>query len=110
MSNKITLHLNLKGLREFWQLDCCLAYKDDRSRLPNAEEIKKLLELKSWNQEQAANLVGVSKETMKKWCLKTESKGNRKIPYAAWALLLIYSGKVVNDKVILDLLSNKPDE
>lgn len=69
-----------------------LSPTDPEYQSPTGEEIKMILALGDWNYAEAAKLVGVSNgensrsTTIQKWV-----SGTRRIPYAAWRLLLLYS-------------------
>ena len=83
--------LNYRKIYSFWKKDCCLRFEDENFRLPTPDEMKEYFKLNHWTQSDVALLVGVSKDTVKKWVLKKESKNHRAITYAAWRLLLMYS-------------------
>jgi transcriptional regulator with XRE-family HTH domain len=66
--------------------------------MPTSENLKELMKLKGWTQNDVAKLTRSSLATIKKWCLSSNSKGNRQIPYTAWRLLVSYTGISLADK------------
>ncbi|BBO27807.1 hypothetical protein AltI4_21950 [Alteromonas sp. I4] len=103
-TEKTSQSLNYRKLHTFWKKDCCLKFGEENFRLPTPDEIKEFLHLNHWTQAEVAQLVGVSNDTVKKWCLKKESKGNRSITYAAWRLLILYSESRILKKGQNDIL------
>lgn len=54
---------------------------------PCADEVRELLRVARLSAGQAARLVGVSQDKIRKWC-----GGKGEVPYAVWLLLSIYAG------------------
>lgn len=79
---------------------CALPFSDDRYRAPTADEVRSLIELMGWSQNDVARMVGVNYDpkkgsaTVRRWKAKEGDKHAREIPYAAWRLLLISAGIV----------------
>lgn len=73
---------------------------------PSSEEIREFMGIFDLNQEEVAILTGISIASVKKWCLSSGTKEQRKIPYAAWRLLLIYSGMKVSTDSINEILKH----
>ena len=89
-------------LAAFAALPCALPYTDERYRPPTPEQVAALIRLAGWSQNDVARLAGVGfnpekgSPTVRKWRAPPESTAHRPISYAAWRLLLIYAGVVVD--------------
>jgi len=90
-------------LDAFKNRNCTRLFTDEHYSPPTPEEVKQLIILSGWSQNDAAKLVGVKWDTSKgsstirKWKSDKAKKDHREIPYSAWRLLLIYSGVVNTD-------------
>lgn len=78
---------------------CSLLFADFNYEPPTPEEVKALIAVAEWSQTQVSEIVGVSHNakgstTIRKWRSPIESPEHRKIPYAAWRLMLIHAGVV----------------
>ena len=80
--------------------DCARLFVDPAYKPPTAAEIKALIKLAGWSQNDVAKLVGVSydpakgSQTVRKWQTDETKPEHRPISYAAWRLLLIHAGVV----------------
>lgn len=100
--------------KEFRRHSCCLPSAHYDYVPPTSDEIKAVLKFAGWSYADAAKLLGVSynskggSTTVQKWCTDESSSEHRKIPSAAWRLLLIYAA-IVNVKAEeeFDILSGK---
>ena len=95
-------------LEEFAARPCCLQFVNPLYRPPTNQEIRHLLKLLNLKGGEAARLLGLSSSkesgsrTIRKW-----TGGERKMPYAAWHLLLAYSGLVTLSHEILSSAKQK---
>ncbi len=87
-------------LEAFKNRPCALHFNHQGYQPPTPQEVARLLELAGWSQNKTAQLVGVSwnpskgSSTVRKWKAPSDKKDARPINYAAWRLLLLYSGVV----------------
>ncbi len=90
----------IKTLAAFQNHACALPYSDPNYKPPTPEEVAALIRLAGWSQSETAKLVGVSynpkkgSSTIRKWEATPHSKEYRAINYAAWRLMLLYTGVV----------------
>lgn len=85
-------------LEGFKYLGASKPYSDEQYVNPSPQQVTRLIQLANWSQEDVSLIVGVafdeqkgSSSTVGRWQML--EKG-RKIPYAAWRLLLINAGVV----------------
>lgn len=70
------------------QVGTLYPYADPQYRHPSPADVRAVLAYGELSSESAAKIVGVTgRRTIGKW-----ASGQRKIPYAAWRLLLIHVG------------------
>ena len=88
---------------------CVLPYSHENYRPPTPIEVKALVKLAGWSQNDAAKLVGVSynpkkgSTTIRKWQAKVDSPEYREISYAAWRHLLACAGVVTIEEDVAAL-------
>ena len=85
-------------------------YKD-----PTPGEVRQLIKLMGWVGTQVARLTGVESRTVRRWQSPIELGGHRQIPYAAWRLLLAYSGvaqitKSESERLLAEVKRNKLED
>lgn len=84
--------LTLEALK---QKPCCLPFANENYAPPTASEVRALIALTGWSQNDVAKITGVSFDpkkgspTVRRWKAKEGDKHLRTIPYAAWRLLLL---------------------
>ncbi len=76
---------------------CALPFFHPNYRPPTPEEVAALIKISGLSQRQAALVVGVNSNpkgspTIRRWKTRVEDKEHRTIPYAAWRLLLEFTG------------------
>ncbi|GHU66602.1 hypothetical protein FACS189447_07820 [Spirochaetia bacterium] len=62
--------------------------------IPTPEQFKEFLKAHNLTGAKAAAYSGVDARTARRWTAPVEQKGARSIPWAAWALIQIFSGEV----------------
>ncbi|WP_053979744.1 hypothetical protein [Marinagarivorans algicola] len=79
---------------------CALAFTHEHYQPPTQDEVRALIALMGWSQNDVAKMVGVNynpkkgSATVRRWKAKEGDTHARAIPYAAWRLMLIYAGVV----------------
>ena len=84
---------------QFRRLNCCRLFVDPYYQPPNASEIQMLFDIAGWNQNEAADVLGVSggmkgSASIRRWKTDPDSPSFRAIPYATWRLALLEAGVV----------------
>lgn len=98
-------------LEAFRNRACALPYSNPSYTPPSYLEVKRLLELAGWSQNDTAKLVGVSwnpkkgYSTVRKWKAPSEKSDSRDIPYSAWRLLLLYANVVTLEDDLCSMAS-----
>lgn len=85
------------SLEQMKSLPSALPYCHPDYKSPTPQEVDAVIRLAGLSQRKAALLVGVrntekGSPTIRRWKAPKESDQHREIPYAAWRLLLEYSG------------------
>ncbi len=96
----------------FRALNCLKPNNDPLYTPPTAKDIKSLIAIAGWSQNEIAKLCGVSSNqkkgssTVRKWCSESDTE-NRSIPYTAWRLLLLKANFISLDDED-NITMNKP--
>jgi hypothetical protein len=61
--------------------------------IPTPEELKKFMADNNLTGGDIAALTGVSPRAARRWVAPVSQKGSRTIPWAAWAMILLLTGK-----------------
>lgn len=61
--------------------------------IPSPDELREFLKAHNLTGAATAKLVGVDSRTVRKWTSPPEAVSSRKIPWSAWALLLLLTGE-----------------
>jgi hypothetical protein len=61
--------------------------------IPTPEELKKFMADNNLTGADIAALTGVSPRAARRWVAPVSQKGSRVIPWAAWAMILLLTGK-----------------
>jgi hypothetical protein len=72
--------------------------------VPSPEEIKVFMDENNLTGADIAALTGVDARTARRWVAPANQKGARVIPWAAWTLILILTGKT-SKKELLKLIN-----
>jgi uncharacterized membrane-anchored protein len=72
-------------------------------KVPNPEEIKIFMDENDLTGADIAALAGVDARTARRWVAPANQKGARVIPWAAWTLILVLTGKT-SKKELLKLI------
>ena len=88
-----------KTLEAFRNRNCSLLFTDPSYEPPSPEDIDMLINLAGWSKKRASEIAGVvynpkGSSALYKWRTAIGSTEHRKIPYAAWRLMLLYAGVV----------------
>lgn len=92
-------------LHAFITRPCSNLWESGDYQPPSPLEIRALRRLMGWSQTDVAKIVGASwnhkgSSSVRKWETATDKPEHRKIPYAAWRLLLLHSGVVELEQCI----------
>jgi len=72
-----------------------LLYDDENFRIPEPEDIRKVIDMLAMTADQVAALVGVRDgRAVRRWLAPASSATHAKITYSAWRLLLLEAGLV----------------
>jgi len=67
--------------------------------IPGPEELKKFMVENNLTGADLAALTGVKPRSARQWVSPPEKKSARAIPWAAWAMILILTGKKTKDEI-----------
>jgi len=67
---------------------------------PSPEELKKFMVDNNLTGADVAALAGVSARTARHWIEPVNTKGWRSMPWAAWAMILLLTGKKTVDEIL----------
>lgn len=69
-------------------------YDDPRYQPPTPEDLRLLVQRSGKTGDQIAAMVGVAGRTVRKWQSPINTSNHTAIPYSAWRLLLIETGRL----------------